>query len=136
MRMIILFMGALWQRGMSEEKLYYWLLVLREMLEHAKENRDMNASHALGGVGAETPATGIPADKQPAAHRRAHAGTHTRSIRHQGESGVFFHSICQLAALEVLCKHQLMKVKAHRESSSCKVGEEHSSLSTGKKQRG
>ena len=99
---------------MPEEKLYYWPLVPREMLEDAKENRDMNAGHALGGVGAEMPATGILADKQPATHRQAYAGTHTHSIRHQGKSRVFFHSIFQLAAFEVLCKHQLMKVKAHR----------------------
>lgn len=100
MRMVILFMGALWKRGMSEEKLCYWPLVPRKMLEDAKENRDMNAGRALGGVGAETPTTGIPADKQPAAHRHTH--THTQ---HQGKSEVFFHSICQLAAIEVLCKH-------------------------------
>ena len=64
---------------MPEEKLYYWPLVPREMLEDAKENRDMNAGHALGGVGAEMPATGILADKQPATHRQAYAGTHTAS---------------------------------------------------------
>lgn len=102
------------------------------MLEAAKENRDMTAGHALRGVGAETPATGIPADKQAAAHRRAHTGTHTGSIRDQGKSGVFFHTMCQLAALEVLCIHQL---KGHRESSSCRVKEEHDSLSTSRKQR-
>lgn len=74
-------MGALWQWGMSEEKLYYWPLVPREMLEGAKENRDVNAGRALGGVGAATPATGIPADKQPAA---------ACSIRHWGKIwGIF-----------------------------------------------
>lgn len=98
MRMIILFTGALRKRGMSEEKLYYWPLVPRKMLEDAKENRDVNAGRALGGVGAEPPAAGIPADKQPAVHGRAHT-------QHQGKSEVFFHGIRQLAASEVLCKH-------------------------------
>lgn len=88
MRMIILFMGALWQRGMSEEKLYHCPLFPKEMLEDAKENRDMNAGCALGGVGAETLSTGIPADKQPAAHRRAHT-QHQAPRKIQGISTIF-----------------------------------------------
>ena len=101
MGMIILFMGARWQRGMSEEEPYRWPFIPREMLGAAKANRDVKAGRALRGAGAEMPATGIPADKQPPA--RMH------SVGHQGKSGVFFHGICHLAALEVLCKHQLMK---------------------------
>lgn len=102
MRTIILLMGVLWRRGMTEEKLYHWPLVPREMLEDAKENGDMNAGCALGGVGAEPPAAGMPADEQPAEHTQAR--THTASGTRENPRVVvcffFFHSTCQLAALE------------------------------------
>lgn len=84
------------------------------MLEDAKENRATNAGCALEGIGAESPTMGILADEELATRRHVRAYAHTHGIRHQGKSRVFFHGICQLAALGVLCKRQLMKVKAHR----------------------
>lgn len=77
MRTIIPFMETLWQRGMSKEKLYYWPFIPSEILEDAKENRDMNAGCALEGIGAESPTTGILAEEEPAARRHVRTHTHT-----------------------------------------------------------